>query len=54
MVRYRFKPSPNPQIKQGPVFKPTPVVKPVLIEEDKPVETRFENGKKIEVYKFRL
>ena len=52
MVRYRYDKSQKPKPK-----KPQPLIKPIVtvIEEtEKPIETRIENGKKIEVYKFRL
>jgi hypothetical protein len=52
MVRYRYGNKPKPPLAKV-VNKPKPVeVKPIEI--DKPIETRIENGKKIEVYKFRL
>lgn len=53
MVRYRY----DKTHKQKPKLKKPQETKPIVTvveETEKPIETRIENGKKIEVYKFRL
>ena len=54
MVRYRFANKPLPH-KPKPVNVPvTNTVKLEVKEEEQPVEVKIINGKKIEIYKYRL
>jgi hypothetical protein len=51
MVKYRYGKNHEPKPKKP---QPPKQVVTVIEETEKPIETRIENGKKIEVYKFRL